>query len=195
MPLLYSNIPLAVPYVPLTKALLLRKKRFVYHSVIYISEASLVSNSMAFSDSAENERILLFYKLIGHELRGGNLIIDTQSISDVHYGLKRSISNYFYIHHMRKLFILPFAIAYIKESRYSEDGSTVNVETEDTEVYLKRILIPIKVWKVFDSYTYSYMTDDLPVTDLVIPGSDELRTKKIVSFNKYSTLYEVNKNE
>ena len=34
MPLVYSNVPLAMPYVPLTDDLLLRKKRFVYGSVI-----------------------------------------------------------------------------------------------------------------------------------------------------------------
>ena len=45
-PLLYSNIPLAVPYVPLTQDLLLRKERFNYKSVIFIDEASLVVNSV-----------------------------------------------------------------------------------------------------------------------------------------------------
>lgn len=195
MPLLYSNIPLAVPYVPLSKALLLRKHRFVYHSVIYICEASLVSNSMSFSDGEQNERILMFYKLIGHELRGGNLFIDTQSISDLHYGVKRSVSTYFYIHHTRKMFLLPFLIAYIKESRYSEDNSTVNVESEDTEDYLKRVLIPKRVWKLFDAYCYSFLTDNLAVDDREIQA-DDLRAKKIVSFNKYDSLYkEVNKND
>ena len=36
LPLVYSNVPLAMPYVPLTEDLLLRKKRFVYGSVIYV---------------------------------------------------------------------------------------------------------------------------------------------------------------
>ena len=80
MPLIYSNVPLAMPYVPLTDDLLLRKKRFVYGSVIYVQEASLVADSQLIRDMDVNERLMLFNKLIGHETKGGVIIYDTQCI-------------------------------------------------------------------------------------------------------------------
>ncbi len=55
LPLVYSNVPLSMPYVPLTDDLLLRKKRFVYGSVIYIQEASLVADSQLIRDMDVNE--------------------------------------------------------------------------------------------------------------------------------------------
>ena len=60
LPLLYSNIPLSIPYVELTEDLLLRKKRFVYNSVILISEVSLLADSTCIRDMDLNERLLLF---------------------------------------------------------------------------------------------------------------------------------------
>ena len=94
LPLLYSNVPLACPYVPLTDDLLLRKKRFVYGSVIYCQEASLVADSQLIRDMDINQRLLLFNKLIGHETKGGVIVYDTQCISDLHYSIKRCLSNY-----------------------------------------------------------------------------------------------------
>ena len=79
-PLLYSNVPLACDYVPLTDDLLLRKERFVYRSVIYAQEASLIADSQLIKNFNINQRLLLFNKLIGHETKGGYLIYDTQSI-------------------------------------------------------------------------------------------------------------------
>ena len=55
LPLLYSNIPLGIPYVELTDDLLLRKTRFVYGSVIYCCEASLVADSQLFKDMELND--------------------------------------------------------------------------------------------------------------------------------------------
>ena len=66
-------------YVPLTDDLLLRKKRFVYGSVIYVQEASLVADSQLIRDMDINERLMLFNKLIGHETKGGVIIYDTHS--------------------------------------------------------------------------------------------------------------------
>ena len=102
LPLLYSNVPLACPYVPLTDDLLLRKKRFVYGSVIYCQEASLVADSQLIRDMDINQRLLLFNKLIGHETKGGVIVYDTQCISDLHYSIKRCLSNYIYVHHLVK---------------------------------------------------------------------------------------------
>ena len=89
-PLLYSNIPLSMPYVPISKDLLLRKKRFVYGSVILLSEASLVADSQCIKDSEVNDNLLLFNKLIGHETKGGLLVYDTQTVNDCHYSIKRT---------------------------------------------------------------------------------------------------------
>lgn len=102
-PLLYSNIPLSVPYVKLTQGLVLRKYRFRYGSVVYVNEASLFADSQMVKDLDLNERLLMFNKLIGHELLGGYIIYDTQSICDVHYSIKRCMSNYFYIHKLHDL--------------------------------------------------------------------------------------------
>lgn len=185
LPLIYSNIPLSVPYVPITKELLMRKERFVYGSVIYICESSLVADSQLYYDNDINTELLLFNKLIGHETKGGVLIYDTQSISDVHYAVKRSLSNYIYIHHLRKgLF---FNVAYVMESRYSEDNSVITAIGHDVEEkdLLKKVYIPKKYWKYFDCYCYSVLTDNLPVVDEVVSIKDkDLKAKYIVSFRK-----------
>lgn len=182
IPLLYSNIPLGVPYVPVTEDLLLRKTRFVYRSVIYINEASLVADSQLIKDMDLNTRLLLFNKLIGHETKGGKLIYDTQTVSDVHYTVKRSLSEYFYIHHLRKgLF---FLTAYVIENRYSEDGSVVTVSQDDLEEsgQLKKVLLSKKTWKYFDCYCFSVLTDELPVERNIVKAAPTLKAEKIVSF-------------
>ena len=186
LPLIYSNVPLAMPYVPLTDDLLLRKKRFVYGSVIYCQEASLVADSQLIRDMDLNSRLLLFNKLIGHETKGGVLIYDTQVISDLHYSIKRSLSEYFYIHHLVKW--IPFVlIAYVKEQRYSDDGSIVTTEQVDTEEGLKKILISKRTWKYFDCYCYSILTDNLPVEKTVKNNNlqtKDLKARKILTFRK-----------
>lgn len=187
-PLIYSNIPLNIDYVPITEELLTRTKRFNYGSIIYIGEASLVSNSMNYKDKIQNEEQLLFYKLIGHETKGGGVIIDTQCIQDCHYAIKRSVSNYFHIHHT--ISIPFFLIMYIKEMIYSEDGNIINTNTGDAEEGLKRVIVPKWTWKKFDAYCYSIMTDGLPIENKKEKGKkDNLKADKIVSFNEYKTLY------
>ena len=181
-PLLYSNIPLGVPYVKLTKKLIERKARFRYGSVIYINEASLFADSQMIKDMDLNERLLMFNKLIGHELLGGYIIYDTQAIVDVHYSIKRCLSNYFYIHHLTK-WIPGFLIAHVRECVYSEDGSVTNVHDKDVEEDLKRVLIPKRVWKKFDAYCYSFATDSLPVYDKVQKPTKDMKVKQLVSFN------------
>lgn len=182
MPLLYSNIPLIVPYVPVTEDLLLRKKRFAYNCVVYIGEASLVADSMMCKDLELNERLLLFNKLIGHETKGGCLIYDSQCVGDVHYSIKRCLSEYIYVHHLVK-WIPFFLIAYVQECRYSDDNSTITAQSEDVENTLRRVIFRKKVWKTFDCYCYSSLTDDLPVEDTVTNAST-LKAYDIVSFKK-----------
>lgn len=187
-PLLYSNIPLNCDHVPLTEDLIQRKTRFAYKSVIYISEASLLANSMSFKGQEElNERMLLYFKLIGHETRGGVCILDTQQIEDTHYAIKRSISEYFYVHHTIKVPF--FLIMYLKELRYSENGQVES--QQDVEKELQRVIVPKSTWKKFDCYTYSLMTDNLKVERNVITQNEvkTLKTNHIVSFNKYKEIY------
>lgn len=184
-PLLYSNIPLSVDYVPLTTDLLQRKKRFEYGSVIYCGEVSLVADSMMYKDAEQNENLTLFNKLIGHELqgKGGCIVYDTQAISDCHFSVKRTVSNYFYIHHLTK--IKPFfIIAHIVEERYSDDGSISAKDSEDIETKLKWVIIPCSIWRKFDSYCYSILTDDLECENNVIKGKSlkSLKANDIVSF-------------
>ena len=184
LPLLYSNVPLAINYVPLTHDMLLRRERFVYGSVVYIQEASLVADSQLIKDKELNNQLLLFFKLFGHESKGGTCILDTQCISDVHYSLKRSLSEYFYVHHLVK-WVPFFLIAYVVEDRYSDDGTIITTETKDTEDNLKRIIIPKRTWKYFDCYSYSVLTDDLKVNKKLVDNNlqtQDLKAYKIVSF-------------
>ena len=101
-PLLECSKVDAKSYVKITEDLLLRKVRPRFGSVIFIDEASLVADSQLIKDMELNETLLLFNKLIGHETKGGCVIYDTQCISDVHFSIKRSLSEYFYIHHLTK---------------------------------------------------------------------------------------------
>ena len=183
LPLLYSNVPLNLKYVPLTDDLLTRKERFVYGSVIYVQEASLVADSQLLKNMDLNEQLLLFNKLIGHETKGGVLIYDTQCISDLHYSIKRCLSNYFYIHRLVK-WIPFFLVAYVQECRYSEDGSVITTSSEDVENTLKKVIVSKRTWKLFDCYCYSTLTDHLPVNDKVVDGTklDTLKANEVVSF-------------
>lgn len=180
-PLLYSNIPLkrVKNYVPLELAHLLREKRVNYKSVVYIQEASLVCDSQLIKDKDLNNRLMLFFKLFGHESRGGKLIIDTQSICDTHYSLKRSLSNYIYIHHLIKIPF--FVILYVRELMHSEDNSTINVAIRDVDEDLKRIIIPKSVWKKFDCYCLSSFTDYLDA-DSKPKKVDSLKVEQMISF-------------
>lgn len=185
-PLLYSNVPLNCEYVPLTDDLLLRKQRFVYRSVIYAQEASLIADSQLIKNLDINQRLLLFNKLIGHETKGGYLIYDTQCINDNHYSVKRCISEYFYIHDTIKW--IPFILlCHVRELRYSDDGQEINVYEGDVEESMRTVLVSKRVWKMFDAYCYSVLTDHLPVASDVVEGRElsDLKARKIVSFRKY----------
>lgn len=188
MPLLYSNIPLKSKYyVPITKDLILRKEKFVYNSVIYLGEFSLIADSMEFKDKELNERLQLFCKLIGHETKGGCLITDTQCISDCHYAMKRVTGQYFYIHHTVNIPLLPFLIMYVREQQYSEDGSTITARAEDNEEGLKQVLIFKSIWRKFDCYCYSTFTDNLKTNDATELPKD-FKAKQIISFKNWITL-------
>lgn len=188
-PLLYSNIPLAVPYVPVTQKILMRQVRPRYNSVFLINEASLVADSQTFRDKGINERIMLFNKLFGHETLGGHLYYDTQNLEDLNFEVKRCISEYIYIHHLEKR--IPFFLyALVREERYNYGNSgVVNNYGEDLEESLKKVLIRKKVWKYFDAFCYSALTDNLPVEDDVCVAED-LKCYDIVSFRKWESINE-----
>lgn len=188
-PLLYSNIPLKVPYVPITKELLLRQKRFNYKSVILMDEASLIADSMAYKDQEINDSLLDMCKLIGHETRGGVLIYDTHCVNDLHYAFKRTTSTVHRIYKMIKW--IPFIlIAKVRESTYTEDNTAIQVDTTDIEDTTRMVIIPKNIWKKFDAYCFSAITDELDNDENVVK-TDNLKAKSYVSFRKKA--YEENK--
>lgn len=189
IPLFYCNIPIAIKgYTPLTTDLIERKTRFRYGSVIYICESSLVADSQTIKDQIINEEMLLLNKLIAHETKGGYIFYDTQSISDNHYAVKRCLSTYFYIHHTRKIPF--FCLSWVRELKFSEDNSTINTFEDDVEKTLQLVIIPKKVWKMFDCYCYSALTDDLKVEDrqAIIVKTQSKKAKKIITFRNYKTI-------
>ncbi len=183
-PFLYSSIPLkGIEYVPLTRAHLMREVRFNYKSVVLIDEASLVADSQLIKDKEINTQLLLFFKLFGHETHGGKCIVNTHCITDLHYALKRTTSQYFYLHHLSK-YIPFFTLAYMREERFSEDGSNVNSYTDDVEDSMKRVLMRSSVFKRYDPFCFSSLTDDKSTLNPIIyrAKGDSLKADHIVSF-------------
>lgn len=194
-PLLYSSIPLrGISYIPLTREHLLRKKRFAYKSVVLIDEASLVADSMLIKDKEINTELLLFFKLFGHETKGGLCVLNTHNITDLHFALKRCTSQYFYVHSLVKY--IPFiCFVGMREERYSEDGTVLNNYDKDVEETTKHYLMFKKVFKRYDSYCFSYLTDDLPCDDfsktIYRYKNDSLKADEVVSFRP--EFYNLNK--
>lgn len=185
-PFFYSSIKLRnVKFVPLTREHLLRQRRFHYGSVCFIDEASLVADSQLFRDVNINTQLLLFFKLFGHETRGGKCVFNSHCITDLHHALKRTTSEYFYVHHISR-YIPFFTVCNLREERYSEDGSTVNNYGEDVETSLKKVLMLKGVFKKYDSFCFSSFTDNLPTeteNDICVLGkADSLKMNNIVSF-------------
>lgn len=194
LPLYYSNVPIdtGFGYVPITKELLLRKHRFVYGSVIYFQECSFLCGSMDYGVEEVDDAIKLLCKLVGHETKGGSLYVDTQSVSDLHFGFRRSCSMELYIYKTVKVPILPFLIVWYKQLYYNEDGQLVNVNTKNADDDLRKMLFLSRVWKRFDCYCYSVLTDDLPVekrvkfpkTALDFKANEILMLKNIIKVEK-----------
>jgi len=186
-PLLYSNIPLNMKYVPLTTDIIERKKRMNYKSVVILSESSLVIDSMCYKDDLLNEKVMLFIKLFGHETHGGSMFIETQAINDNHFAIKRCLNKYVWIHSLIKW--IPFVLVFrVRELLYSEDMST-NAFNEDIEDTTKILIISKSVWKKFDCYCYSKFTDGLDIEQTEIDNTDgNLKAEEIISFRKYKTL-------
>lgn len=193
MPLFYSTIPLSFPHVRITKDLLKRNTRFAYKSVVWIDEASLLADCSLYKDGELNAQLLEFAKLFAHETKGGCLILVTHDVSELHISLRRVCSRVFHVVDTVKW--LPFfLICTVREERYSEGGQVSNVYEEDLQETLKRVIVPKKVWKYFDCYCYSSMTDDLPIEDnAVIPKT--LKTDYVTSFSPLHEFKKKEKNE
>ena len=186
-PLLYSNIPLAVPYVPLTRELLMREVRPNFGSVLFVDEASLLADSQLIKDKELNDKLLVFCKLFGHETHGGSIYLSTHTVEDMHYAFKRVTSQYIYIHSLVKW--LPFVLcANVVESRYSSDNSVIAVDTQDIENIVKKVFFSKSVFKKYDCYAFSKLTDSLPKDSNVI-SAKSLKTDTVVSFsNRFEKL-------
>lgn len=194
-PLLYSTIPLRVDYVPLTREILEREQRVVYGSVVFVDEASLIADAQMKRDHTLDEPLTLFHKLFGHMSRGGILLINTQSVSDLHFSTKKCINSYLWIHHQTKLPF--FSLLYVRELayQYDQDGSGSNVTNtvdRDAEDDLKLIFVPHSVWNKYDRYCYSLLTDHKDVPRKIRRAKrDGLKSKYIVSFRKFTTFRNV----
>lgn len=184
-PLLYSNIPLNVPYVPLNEELLLRKKRFNFKSTILLSEASLVADSQLIKDSEINNQLLLWVKLIAHETHCGKLFVESQSVDDLHYSFRRSISNYIFIKSNLNLGL--FHALDVREMVYSNVGNVTNVFDNDLDNEdKKRVFIPFTIHNKYDSCCYSVLTDKLDSITKTINGRKlkNLKANRLFSFRK-----------
>lgn len=153
---------------------LVRNERYAYKSVVYIQEASLMADNMDFKNVDRNIDLSLFAKLIAHETRGGQLFLDTQSVLDIHYSFKRVASTYLFI--QKNLNFGLFHILWVREMINTENG--VNNFDDDVDVTTRKVLIPFWWHKRYDRYEYSYLTDELDVSD-----KDFVRRSGLVSFN------------
>ena len=100
-PLFYTNISVAgVRFVPVTLDILYRRVRVSRKSVMFLSETSLIADSMTVKDALLNEEINVFFKLYGHESHGGKCIIEKQNVLDNHYAITSDIK--FILNEQRK---------------------------------------------------------------------------------------------
>lgn len=197
-PLLYSNIPLDYKYyVPLTTSILKREERCNFKSVIFISESSLVANSMDYKDKILNEQLTLFLKLIRHELHGSyrnlfgrgyaNLYIETQSKNDNHYAFDRCISQVLYL--TKNINIPFFKIVWCRELLLIDSVQNNFEDDFKEDISTRWYLLPKKIFKRYDSYCYKFLTDDLPVYNKVCHITlKDVKYFEIPSFHEYYTI-------
>lgn len=136
-----------------------RNVRFNYGSVIFIDEASLMTDNQDIREQVRNAELSLFNKLIAHETRGGKLYYDTQNIQDLHYACKRVCSNFFFIQKSLNFFL--FRVLYIREMISEDLGENNFIDDIDTST--RKVLIFRWWYKKYDRYYWSYLTDKLTV--------------------------------
>ena len=161
-PMLYSNMKLRwVRYNKFTYNILLRKVRIPDKSVVLLDEASLIADSMMFKDKDINNKLMLFVKLFAHYTHGGNLFINTQSITDLHYSFKRCLNSYCFIYSSTKVPF--FTIMKVREMMYCDEKNNIqNIYNDDLELSMRTILVLNKNYKRYDCYCYSIFTDHFP---------------------------------
>ena len=190
-PMLYSNIPLRyIRYNRFTIDILERKVRIPNKSVVLIDEVSLLADSMLFKDKIINDELMLFLKLFGHYTHGGLCIINSQTISDCHYSIKRCMSKYLYISSRKKFpFISTFSV---REMIYSDDNNSVNVNNTDLEDSTLTLWFLNKYYKYYDCYCYSIFTDSLgyqvDYKSHINNKRDSLKCDCLVSLQDFKTL-------
>lgn len=191
-PLFYSNIPLNLKKYNdylciINDDLLKRQMRFNYKSVIFIDEISLVADSMnglgkSESDILISSRLTLFCKLSAHMTRGGIIFCNTQNQSDLHFSFKKCMNNYLYIHSQFKIPF--FSVMRVQEFAYSYDNSIINNNASDLEDNLKWLIVPKSIWKKYDRYCYSILTDNKNVKNDIFIQNGSLKTNYVASVEK-----------
>lgn len=179
-PRIYSNVPIALPFHPLTEDVLCSRVRVPRGSIIYFQESSLVAGSMDYKDEVFNQRYLLLNKLAAHFTQGGMVIHDTQSLDDLHYAVKRSVTNVLFIDGTKKVPLLPFLAVHYRI--FDNVGSAIN---SDTDVPTKWHLIPSSTWSLFDRYTYYGLVEEKPLDNsALVTNPSDLRTRVVLRKGK-----------
>ena len=187
-PMLYSNIPLRfIKHNRFTDDILLRRVRIPNKSVVLLDETSLIADSMLYKNDEINANLMLFFKLFGHYSHGGTCICNSQTISDNHFSLKRSMGRYLYVYNRVKF---PF-FTRVKgvEQVYSDDNSTSNVLVGDIEDSQKSMLFLNRYYKYYDCYCYSIFTDDLcyqvDYSPKILRRADSLKCDHLVTLQNF----------
>lgn len=173
-PLIYANIPISncKYYSPITKEILNRDNRVDFKSLIFLNECSLVATSMDAQyptkkdkEDYKNESLTNFLQLIGHETHGGKLIFDTQCEDMLHNAFRRTTSSRLFI--VKSNFKIPFIAIFKLKELFSCGDNNLNVNNGDLEDDSKIFIVWNKrrIYKMYDQYAYSYLTDDLPVSN------------------------------
>lgn len=197
-PMLYSNIPLFnIDFVLLNQDLIERNVRFNFGSIVLISESSLIANSQDFKRKdlpKLNDNLTEMLKLIRHELHGSyrslfglggtipNLICETQSKNDNHFAFDRCITQVMFI---SKSYNLPFfKLQHCRDLLLYEGVENVIQDDVKEDKSFKWYLIPKKIFKKYDSYCYSFLTDNLQNYDeyihIVSKGKEKKKYKFVI---------------
>lgn len=185
-PMLYSNMNLRyVKFNRLTLDILLRKVRIPDRSIVLIDEASLVADSYMFKSENFNKLLLDFVKLFGHYSHGGKMIINTQSVADMHFAFKRSIGSYLWIVASKKhLFFTTLDVREMLYSGENEKGITNDVNLEDKNA-TKPLFFFNWYYKYYDRYYLSSLTDSLDYyVDYSVPKltkASQLKCDRVIS--------------
>lgn len=198
-PMLYSNMHLRrIKYNLLTIEIIERKVRIPTNSVVLIDEVSLFADSMLvmtkfYKEQLIHEKLMLFIKLFGHSVGGrAMLIVNTQSLGDCAFEIKRCISSYLWIQNKRKFPF--FSLLQVRELAYAEDTNIVNNFDKDSEVDNRPLFILNKYMKYYDYRCYSIFTDKLQLQvnyDHPIRFKhDSCKTDVLLSLQEFKTLSE-----